>query len=73
MSFQIGTAARAQTVTQPAAATNHPTYDLDPDAIQKLDRSGKGGKLSGSSQQPGDALSIGGAQASGTAPAAAQR
>jgi hypothetical protein len=79
VSYQIGSpmpAAHAQTNTQTAAAANHPTYDLDPNAIQRLDRSGKGGKLSDPGQQPGpasDALSIGAQAPAAPAAAAFQR
>ncbi len=63
VSFQIGSAYAA---TQTGAGSNTganggAAYDLDPNALQKPNRSGKGGKLD---TQPADnALSIGGGQA----------
>lgn len=58
VSFQIGSPAPGAPVKTPAAATPDPPQD--PDAIQKLNRSGKGGKLSSSPSPQDDALAIGG-------------
>ena len=63
MSFQIGSAyAATQTgAGSDTGANGGAAYDLDPNALQKPNRSGKGGKLD---TQPADnALSIGGGQA----------
>ncbi|MGO8953865.1 MAG: L,D-transpeptidase family protein [Rhodomicrobium sp.] len=65
VSFQIGSAyAAPQTGGGPVTGANGgATYDLDPNALQTLNRSGKGGKLA--TQSAGDTLSVGGGQASG--------
>jgi murein L,D-transpeptidase YafK len=62
VNFQIGiqAAAAAPPSVQPPAASGS-LYDLDPNALQKLNRSGKGGKLGNG--QPDDTLAVGGGQA----------
>jgi murein L,D-transpeptidase YafK len=64
VSYQFGSAlaATAPATTPSGAAAGGPNGDAD--SLQKLNRSGKGGKLPGSGQQPEDALSIGGTSAS---------
>lgn len=58
VSYQVGSALAA-----PAnGATAAQTYDLDPDALQKLNRSGKGGKLPSASDPQVSVLSVGDAQ-----------
>ncbi|MGO9545456.1 MAG: L,D-transpeptidase family protein [Rhodomicrobium sp.] len=70
VSYQIGSAAAAPVQSgAPAGTGGGQYYELDPNAIQKLNRSGKGGKLNPTAQQADDALSIGD-QTSSAAPAA---
>jgi len=73
VSYQIGSAALAAPAkASPPANTpsGGQTYELDPGALQKLNRSGKGGKLPSSPDQQTSALSIGDGQPAGTAPTA---
>ena len=62
VSYQVGTGLAAPANASPAAnaASGGQTYELDADALQKLNRSGKGGKLSVSADQQAGALSVGG-------------
>jgi murein L,D-transpeptidase YafK len=72
VNFQIGIpAAAAAPASAPPAAASGSAYDVDPNALQKLNRSGKGGKLSNG--QPDDALAIGGGQPQPAAPGASPR
>lgn len=62
VNYQVGTAlaAPANTATAANASSGEQTYELDADSLQKLNRSGKGGKLTAG--DPINSLSIGGGQ-----------
>ncbi len=59
VSYQVGTAFTPPAAAAAPSATANAATSADADALQKLNRSGKGGKLSSSGQQPDNSLSIG--------------